>query len=156
MKRGFTIEHIKQSKCAHLNQHLIDHPAQKKVKGKKVARHFKKKNKHLDWMGWNLLYWCNEHAVILEEEYQFNPERKWRFDWAIPSLKIAIEYEGGIFMEKSGHTSARGMTKDADKYNSAQALGWIVLRFTALNYKNLIIELNKIYGKEDFQISAAD
>ncbi|MBK7885496.1 MAG: hypothetical protein IPJ81_18155 [Chitinophagaceae bacterium] len=108
-----------------------------------MAKHFKKKNKHLDWMGWNLLYWCNEHAVILEEEHQFNPERKWRFDWAIPALKIAIEYEGGIFMEKSGHTSARGMTKDTDKYNSAQALGWVVLRFTALNYKNLLTELNK-------------
>ena len=27
--------------------------------------------------------------------------------------------------------------------NAAQALGWKVLRFTALNYKDLITELNK-------------
>lgn len=152
MKSTFTIEHLKKSKVAHLNQHLFELPksGNKKPSGRKVAKHFKKRNEALDWIGWNLLYWCNQHAVILEEEYQFNPDRKWRFDWAIPALKLAVEYEGGIFMDKSGHTSARGMTKDTEKYNSAQALGWVVLRFTVLNYKNLLTELYKNYVANRF------
>lgn len=29
-----------------------------------------------------------------ESEYQFHETRKYRFDWAIPEYKIAIEYEG--------------------------------------------------------------
>lgn len=95
------------------------------------------------WMGWNLAYWCNEQAVTLEPEYHFHPGRKWRFDWAIPSLKIAIEYEG-LMSEKSRHTSVKGFTGDTEKYNAAQASGWKVLRFTALNYRNLFTELNKM------------
>ena len=70
------------------------------------------------------------------KELKFHPTRKWRFDFAIESLKIAIEYEG-IMSEKSRHTTISGMSRDCEKYNTAQLLGWKVLRFTALNYKNL-------------------
>lgn len=71
------------------------------------------------------------------KELEFHPTRKWRFDFAIESLKIAIEYEG-IISEKSRHTTITGMSADCDKYNEAQRLGWKVFRFTALNYKNLL------------------
>ena len=70
------------------------------------------------------------------KELKFHPSRKWRFDFAIESLRIAIEYEG-IMSEKSRHTTITGMSADCDKYNAAQLLGWKVLRFTAINYKNL-------------------
>ena len=69
------------------------------------------------------------------KELKFHPSRKWRFDFAIESLRIAIEYEG-IMSEKSRHTTISGMSRDCEKYNTAQLLGWKVLRFTALNYKN--------------------
>lgn len=106
-----------------------------------------KRSKQKDWISWNLQYWCNEKALSLEEEFQFNPDRKWRLDWAIPALKIGIEYEG-VMSDKSRHTTAVGYTNDANKYNSAQARGWKVLRFTALNYKTIISELNKIYSHD--------
>lgn len=70
------------------------------------------------------------------EEMEFHPERKFRFDWAIPSVKIAIEYEG-VFASKSRHTTVSGYTEDCVKYNEAIKLGWKVLRYTAKNYKNL-------------------
>lgn len=70
------------------------------------------------------------------EELIFSDTRKFRFDWAIPDQKIAIEYEG-LFSEKSGHTTVTGYTKDCIKYNLAVQEGWKVLRYTALNYKNL-------------------
>lgn len=111
--------------------------------GRIVSRHFPKRSKEKDFIGWNLLYWCNQHTVTLEEEYKFHPERNFRFDWCIPALKVGIEYEGGIFQEKSGHNTAKHYTKDTVKYNLAAIDGWKVLRFTLMNYKTLITELNK-------------
>lgn len=117
----------------------------KKKPGAKNSRpqvHHAPRSKELDYIGWNLMYFCNKHALELVEELRFHPERKWRFDFAIPAIKVAIEYEG-LFSEKSGHTTATGYTGDTAKYNAAQAMGWKVLRFTALNYKDLLSELNK-------------
>jgi hypothetical protein len=76
-------------------------------------------------------------------EHKFLEDRKFRFDWAILSLKIAIEYEG-IFSQKSRHTTIDGFTADCSKYNLAVQDGWRVLRYTAKNYKNLEEDLLKI------------
>lgn len=63
-------------------------------------------------------------------EYRFHPTRKWAFDAACPELKIACEYQGGLFMErKGGHQTVRGMRRDWEKFNEAQILGWAVLLF---------------------------
>ncbi len=110
--------------------------------GRKVGKHFKKAHPAKDWMGRELLTWCQERKMVLHEEYNFNPLRRWRADWCIPDVKILIEYEG-LSYKKTGHTSSEGFTGNTDKYNSAQSLGWKVLRFTYLNYKELITELNK-------------
>jgi len=80
------------------------------------------------------------------EELQFHNERLFRFDWAIPDLKIAIEYEG-LMSKKSGHTTVKGYSKDTEKYNLAAIDGWIVLRYTALNYNNLHVDLKKVLKK---------
>ena len=68
-----------------------------------------------------------------ESEFIFSNERKFRFDWAVPQILVAIEYEG-IFSEKSGHTTLSGYKKDVEKYNLATKLGWKILRYTADNY----------------------
>lgn len=71
-------------------------------------------------------------------EHRFHPDRKWRFDFAIPERKIAIEYEG-IFSpdnDNSRHTHVIGYSTDCEKYNEAALLGWIVLRFTAMHLQN--------------------
>lgn len=65
-------------------------------------------------------------------EYYFHPKRRYRFDLAIPELKIAIEYEG-IDMknkEKSRHTTSTGYAEDCRKYNLATIEGWRILRYT--------------------------
>jgi hypothetical protein len=60
-------------------------------------------------------------------ELKFHPERRWRFDYAWPALKIALEVEGGIW-SGGRHTSPQGFVKDMAKYNAAACLGWRVLR----------------------------
>ncbi len=76
-------------------------------------------------------------------ELQFDEKRKFRFDYAIPSLKLAIEYEG-IMSAKSRHTTISGYSKDIEKYNLATCSGWHILRYTAKNYLNLETDLKKI------------
>ena len=114
----------------------------KETGGRVVAKHWEKRSKEKDYIGWNLLYWTNKNMVTLEEEFKFHPERKWRFDWAIESMKLAIEYNG-IMSEKSRHTTISGYTGDMNKINAAQAMGWRIIQLTPLNYKDLFTELNK-------------
>lgn len=63
------------------------------------------------------------------KEYWFHPKRRWRFDYAIPSHKIAVEVEGGVWTG-GRHTSPKGFLGDIEKYNSATLLGWRVFRTT--------------------------
>ena len=76
-------------------------------------------------------------------EFEFDKVRKFRFDWALPDLMVAIEYEG-IFSEKSGHTSLTGYKKDVVKYNLATKLGWKILRYTADNYLEFQADLEEL------------
>jgi hypothetical protein len=82
-----------------------------------------------------LIDYLTELGYDVKTEHKFHPTRRWRFDIAIPSLKLAIEYEGVYGGGKSRHTSTTGYTGDCDKYNEAQILGWKVIRFTAKNVK---------------------
>jgi len=63
-----------------------------------------------------------------EREYRFDPERRWRFDYAWPSLKVAVEIEGGIWI-RGRHVRPTGYLADLEKYNRAVVLGWRVLRY---------------------------
>lgn len=62
-------------------------------------------------------------------EFRFHNQRRWRFDYAFPAQKIAVEVEGGIW-SGGRHTRGAGFLKDMEKYNAATALGWRVLRTT--------------------------
>ena len=64
---------------------------------------------------------------VPEQEVVFHPTRKWRMDLAWPNLKIAVEYQGGIFTGQASHTSIPNILRDQEKNNEAQILGWIVI-----------------------------
>jgi len=64
-----------------------------------------------------------------QREYLFHKRRKWRFDFAWPDLMIAVEVEGGVW-SNGRHVRGEGYEKDCEKYNEAQMMGWMVLRFT--------------------------
>ncbi|MCM1066822.1 MAG: endonuclease domain-containing protein [Muribaculaceae bacterium] len=61
------------------------------------------------------------------KEYKFHPTRRWRFDYAIPEHKIALEVEGGVWTG-GRHTSPKGFLNDMEKYNTATLMGWRVFR----------------------------
>ena len=60
-------------------------------------------------------------------EYRFHPVRKWRMDFAWPEYRIALEVEGGIWIQ-GRHSRGAGMAKDMEKYNTAAELGWRILK----------------------------
>jgi very-short-patch-repair endonuclease len=69
-----------------------------------------------------------------EKEYRFHPTRKWRFDFAWPNRKVAVEIEGGIW-NRGAHVRGAHFLSDCEKYNSAGALGWRVFRFVPQQLK---------------------
>ena len=61
-------------------------------------------------------------------EYRFHPVRLWRFDFALPDYKTAIEIEGATWTQ-GRHTRGKGYQNDCEKYNAATLMGWKVLRY---------------------------
>lgn len=73
---------------------------------------------------------CQAHGLPLPEaEHKFHPTRKWRFDFAWPDFKVALENDGGVWIN-GGHNRGSGWKKDTDKRNTAAELGWRLLRCT--------------------------
>lgn len=64
--------------------------------------------------GWDLI-----------RQYKFDSTRRWTFDFAWPSQKLAIEVEGQY------HRTHKGQKADGDKFNEAVRQGWRVLRTPA-------------------------
>ena len=71
----------------------------------------------------------SELHVECVKEYRFYSPRKWRFDYAIPAHKIALEVEGGVWT-RGRHVRPQGFLGDIEKYNTATLLGWRVFRTT--------------------------
>ena len=62
-------------------------------------------------------------------EFVFAPPRRFRADFAWPASRLLVEIEGGQFSRRR-HLTPLGYEKDCEKYNTASAAGWVLLRFT--------------------------
>lgn len=69
------------------------------------------------------------HAPPLVPEYRFC-DRRWRFDFAHPETKLAIEIDGGIWRGRKGAHGGQGAIRDREKDFEATMLGWTVIRLT--------------------------
>lgn len=77
------------------------------------------------------LGWCDANTLPRPEvEYRFHPTRKWRFDYAWPERKVALEVDGAVWVQ-GRHSRGDGYLKDLEKLNTALAMGWRVLRVAA-------------------------
>ena len=89
-------------------------------------------------------------GVECVKEYKFHPKRRWRFDYAIPAHKIALEVEGGVWTQ-GRHTRPQGFLGDVDKYNCATLMGWRVFRTTPEQlYRLFTVNLLKTAINEAF------
>jgi len=95
-----------------LNPHLFERKSKPTTKqGSELEEDFVAKWKYLD-------------GPALEREYKFDPDRRSRFDFALPTQKLAIEIEG------YGHQKRNRYNGDVEKYNRAALQGWRLYRLT--------------------------
>lgn len=77
-----------------------------------------------------LLEHLRHHGVDgFVREHRFHPVRKWRFDFADPARKLALEIEG-LTREGGRHQRPKGFVEDCKKYAEAMLLGWRLIRVT--------------------------
>ncbi len=91
---------------------------------------------------------AKEMGVECVKEYRFYKSRQWRFDYALPLYKIALEVEGGVWTQ-GRHVRPVGFLGDMNKYNTATLLGWRVFRTTPsklLSQDTLTLIKNAING----------
>lgn len=68
-------------------------------------------------------------GMVREHRFARQLGREWRFDFAWPDRKLALEFEGLVFYGAGGrHQRAVGYEADLEKYNTALLLDWKVLR----------------------------
>jgi very-short-patch-repair endonuclease len=60
-------------------------------------------------------------------EHRFHSERRWRFDFAWPDNLVALEIDGGLYVN-GGHNRGSKIIDEHDKLNEAAIMGWTVLR----------------------------
>jgi hypothetical protein len=70
--------------------------------------------------------WFATFGIPVEAEYRFHPTRKFRFDFAIPASKVALEVQGGLF-NGGRHTRGAALLKEYEKMNLAACAGWRIL-----------------------------
>ena len=95
-----------------------------------------------------------ELGIPCEKEHKFHPVRKWRFDYAVPTAKVALEVEGGVWTG-GRHTSPKGFLGDIEKYNTATLMGWKVLRTTPdelMTAKTMDILKSAVFGNYEGEI----
>lgn len=76
------------------------------------------------------LWECLHPNVDLDTEVKLIPKRRFRFDYAHLTSKVAVEINGGIW-GISGHSSGTGLQRDYEKINLAQSLGYAVFQLSS-------------------------
>jgi very-short-patch-repair endonuclease len=63
-------------------------------------------------------------------QVRFDAERRWKFDLAWPAQLVACEVDGATYAD-GRHNRGDGIHNDCEKFSTAAAQGWRVLRVDA-------------------------
>ena len=80
-------------------------------------------------------YLWSAYGLFPISEHRFHETRQWRFDFAWVDRRIAVEIDGGVWIQ-GRHTTGSGFEKDMEKFNEAGRLGWRIFRFTPKQIRN--------------------
>ena len=69
-------------------------------------------------------------------EFRFHPVRKWRFDYWWDAEKLALEVQGGLFVN-GRHSRGAALLKEHEKLNAAAVMGIRLLYCTPSSLCNL-------------------
>lgn len=82
----------------------------------------------------------------LTPQYRFHAKRQWTFDFAIVERSIAIELEGGHWIN-GRHNRGTGYENDCEKYNAASEDSWVLLRATKVMIPGVVDQLIRILDR---------
>lgn len=69
------------------------------------------------------------------EEHAFHEERRWRWDFAWPEHKVALEVHGGLYT-RGRHIRPRGMLNDMEKSSEGAIMGWRLITVSGVEVSN--------------------
>ena len=77
-------------------------------------------------------------GVDIVREYRFHETRKWRWDWALPAIKVCFEYQGLNFGHggASGHQTIKGIVGENHKYSEGSIAGWCIILVNAVSVES--------------------
>ena len=78
-------------------------------------------------------------------EFRFDDVREWRFDFAWIGPKIALEIDGGLFIN-GGHNRGAYLLHQMEKQNAAVLLGWRVLRYAPHQLTTAARDVIELHG----------
>ena len=82
------------------------------------------------------------------DELRFAPPRRWRFDFANPGKKLAIEIQGGIFTRGRHSRGGKAQLAEMEKLNAAALNGWLVLYFSPQQVANrMALRVVNMFGE---------
>lgn len=74
-------------------------------------------------------------GIAFEREFRFHDKRAWRFDFALPAARLAIEVQGGVF-SGGRHARGAGITDECEKFAAAVIAGWRVMPVTGAQVRS--------------------
>src|SRR5215213_4254610 len=81
---------------------------------------------------------CGERSSSSTRGPNRRPSRGCAWDFAWPEAKVALEYEGAYHFEDGQ------IVRDDDRVNRLRAAGWIVIRVSAADLRNLDAVVEKV------------
>jgi very-short-patch-repair endonuclease len=82
-----------------------------------------------------LAYMLGAMGISFTREFLAIPERRYRFDFRLDGTNILVEVQGGVWMNKAGHNTGAGITRDCEKFSLAVANGYKVMPLTPSQIK---------------------
>lgn len=70
----------------------------------------------------------NGMEYVREYEFAESIERKWKFDFAWPDLRVAVAIDGGKYAYRGGRHAT---DEDKEKCNQGVIMGWYILHFSS-------------------------
>ena len=89
------------------------------------------------------LWYANAPDIALSKQIkQIVPHKRYVYDFGVLPAKMLFEIQGGTYAKgRSGHSSGKGIARDADKVNRAQVQGFIIFVLP-------VDHLNQVYISE--------
>ena len=83
------------------------------------------------------------------KEFKFHDKRRWRIDYCWPEQKLAVEIEGGIWIN-GGHNRGKIYKSNVEKYNEIVLCGYDLLRFVPDNLLTYGIDTMERWFKKKY------